>query len=69
MVKNMRKEDLDKRMLDVFDTKLTQTCREWIHIIDMQVYGQPCISDSCLDNMSDQELTEFFEHINEWQND
>lgn len=61
----MCKEDLDKRMCDVIPTKLTltQTFREWIHIVDMQVYGQPCISDSCLDAMSDEELTEFVDGL------
>ena len=61
----MCKDDLDKRLCDVFNTKLTQTCREWIHIIDMQVYGQPCVSDNCLNAMSDEELTELFTSLDE----
>lgn len=60
MVKKMCREDLDKRVCDLYDVKLTQTCRELIHIVDKQVYGQDCISDACLDAMDDEELTLFF---------
>ena len=60
MVMNMCKEDLDKRICDLYNVRLTQTCRELIHIVDKQVYGEDCISDACLNAMSNEELTLFF---------
>ena len=41
------------------------TVRQWIRMIDEKIYGKPCISDECIDNLPDSELTGFVMHLTE----
>lgn len=55
--------NLDKRICDTIPgTSNTQTHREWIHDIHKYLFKED-IQDEIINQMSDQELTEFIEEL------
>ena len=67
----MKKEELDMKMSDVLNKPgLDKTFREHIHELDRKVYGESfALSDECLNQMSDLELSELLGKLEFLSND
>ena len=54
----VKKEDLDKRVCDVMpNSNITKTCRDYIHQLDKNVYGDFAMTNDMLNSLSDEELS------------
>lgn len=57
-------EWLDTRICDrELNAENTQTYREWIHDINIYIYGKDCVSDEWLNGLSEQELEDVIDEL------
>ena len=69
IIKPIAHDDLESpvsEFLTWYDKDMT--VRQWIKKIDLKIYGQPCISDKCIDDLPSEELNGFMNHLVEVYN-